>query len=214
MMSEGFAAFALRARESGITDPALVSAFEKAGRAHFVDAAHRDQVWSPRCFPIACGETLESPDFQIALLSKLDLEPGQRVLEIGAGSGFCTAVLAAQADKLLSIERYRTLAASAGEQIKRLGLDNHVIIRHGSAFEALEREEGPFDRIVIWASFDQLPGHLAGWLSGGGVAVVAIGAADELQTVARLEKIGSRFERTDFAQARMQPLAEQKAQYL
>lgn len=213
MMSEGFAAFALRARENGITDPALVSAFEKAGRTHFVDAAYRKDVWSPRSFPIECGETLESPDFQIALLSKLGLEPGQRVLEIGTGSGFCTAVLAAQADKLLSIERYRTLAASASEQMKRLGF-HHAHIRHGNAFDALQPEEGPFDRIVVWASFESLPGHLAGWLCGGGVAVVAIGEADEVQTVARLEKIGSRFERTDFAEARMQPLAEEKARYL
>ncbi len=213
MMSEGFAAFALRARENGITDPDLVSAFERAGRPHFVDAAHRDAIWSPRSIPIECGQTLESPDLQIALLSALDLKPGQRLLEIGTGSGFSAAVLAAQADRVLSIERYRTLAASASEQMKRLGFD-HAIIRHGNAFDALEPEEGPFDRIVVWAAFDRLPGHLAGWLCGGGVAIVTIGLPDEPQSVVKLEKIGSRFERTDFAEARMQPLAEQKAVYL
>ncbi|RLQ88008.1 rRNA adenine N-6-methyltransferase family protein [Notoacmeibacter ruber] len=213
MMSEGFAAFALRARENGITDPALVSAFEKAGRDHFVDPAYRDAIWQPRSLPIKCGETLESPDQQIRILARLDLKPGLNVLEIGTGSGFTAAVIGAQAEKLISVERYRTLATAAAGQMKRLGF-THVSIRHGSAFDVLETGEGPFDRMIVWSSFSELPRNISNMMASGGIAVLAIGEPEQQQTVARLEKVGSRFERTDFATARMQPLAEEKALFL
>ncbi len=213
MTSEGFAAFALRARENGIADAALLGAFEKAGRERFAHPTHRPVIWAPRSLPIDCGETLESPDLQIAMLARLDLAPGQRILEIGTGSGFTAAVLGARADRLLTVERYRTLASLAREQMKRLGFDQ-VTVRHGNGLHAVEPDDGPFDRIVAWASFPEVPRQLSDMLASNGIAVIAVGAPDERQIVTRLQKVGSRFERTDFTCARMQPLADTAARAL
>ncbi len=202
---EGFAAFVLRMRARGMADPALLTAIESVNRRDFVPGQWQDSVWLNRMLPIPCGEAIEGIDLQASVFHALQPQQGLRVLEIGTGSGFGTAVLARLSGRVLSYERYRTLHAEAGRRLEALGIDN-VVLRHGDG-GAGALSEGPFDRIVVWAAFESLPRNFVEQIASNGLMVCAIGPGDGVQQLVRLTKIGSRFDREDFGQVRLQPLA-------
>ena len=201
---EGFAAFLLRARARGLDDKPLFSALESTPRRMFVPSEYQQTAFSPRMIPIDCGETMEGLDLQATVISALEIHDGCRVLEIGTGSGFTGAVMARLASRVITVDRFRRLVEQATERFRALGLAN-VIARHGNAHKAVEGE-GPYDRIIVWAAFDSMPRHFVDLLSSGGVMIAPIGGAEEEQVLARLEKVGSRFERKDVGRARLQPL--------
>ncbi|MHB2264709.1 protein-L-isoaspartate(D-aspartate) O-methyltransferase [Aliihoeflea sp. PC F10.4] len=203
---EGFAAFLLRARSLGITGRELIAAIEATPRQNFVPDQWRDDAWSRRMVPIECGEAIEGIDLQAKCLSALGLQPGQRVCEIGTGSGYTAAVMARIAGRVFSLERYKTLAAQAQERFETLGLTN-AIARHADGLSDVA-VEGPFDRIICWCAFDTLPRHFVDQLSSNGVMVAAIGPAEDEQALARLTKVGSRFEREDIGRVRFQPIVK------
>ncbi|MCO6390710.1 protein-L-isoaspartate(D-aspartate) O-methyltransferase [Aliihoeflea aestuarii] len=203
---EGFAAFLLRARALGITGRELIAAIEATPRQNFVPDQWRDDAWSRRMVPIECGETIEGIDLQAQCLSALGLQSGQRVCEIGTGSGYTAAVMARIAGRVFSLERYKTLAEQALGRLETLGLHNGIV-RHADGLADVAIE-GPFDRIIAWCSFDALPRHFVDQLSSNGVMVAAIGPAEDEQALARLTKVGSRFEREDIGRVRFQPIVK------
>lgn len=203
---EGFAAFLLRMRGRGFADKPLIAAVEATPRRNFVPAQWQAAVWSERMIPIDCGETLEGLDLQALTLAALQLAPGQRILEIGTGSGYTAALMARQAARVISLERYKRLIDQARARIGALGLNN-VILRQADGAKGLAGE-GPFDRIISWAAFESLPRHFVDQLSGGGIMIAPIGPAEDEQALARLTKLGSRFEREDIGAVRLQPLAQ------
>jgi protein-L-isoaspartate(D-aspartate) O-methyltransferase len=203
---EGFAAFLLRMRARGLVDAALIAAIESVNRRDFVPGQHQDAAWLNRTLPIACGEAIEGIDQQTIILNALTLQEGQRVMEIGTGTGFTAAVLGRIAGRVLSIERYRTLVADAVPRLAALGLTN-VLVRQADGSDGA-MAEGPFDRIVVWAAFESLPRHFVDQLASNGIMLCAIGRGDGLQKLVRLTKIGSRFDREDLGEVRWQPLTE------
>lgn len=203
---EGFAAFLLRMRGRNIADKPLMAAIEAVPRRSFAPAQWQNAVWSERMIPIECGETLEGLDLQALALSALQVAQGQRILEIGTGSGYTAALMARQAARVISLERYKRLIDQARLRLDALGLTN-VVLRQADGQKGLPGE-GPFDRIVSWASFEALPRHFVDQLSSGGVMVAPIGPAEGEQDLVRLTKLGSRFEREDLAKVRLQPIAE------
>lgn len=202
---EGFAAFLLRARARGIPDRGLFAAIETVPRAEFVPSEFADAAWSSRSVPIACGESIEGIDFQAMVLSALAIEAGHRVLEIGTGSGFTAAVMARLGARVKTLDRFRTLVDAATERFATLGL-GEIVPRQADGSRGLAGE-GPFDRIVVWAAFDSMPRLFADQLASNGVMVAPIGPAEGVQELARLTKIGSRFERDAIGSVRAQPLA-------
>lgn len=201
---EKFAAFLLRMRGQGLDRRDLMAAVEATPRASFVPDQWAADAWSDRMVPIACGESLEGIDLQIRMLAALELEPGHRVLEIGTGSGYTSSILARLTSRVLTLERFKTLTEQARRRHEELGLTN-VIVRqadgtHGAA------ADGPFDRIVAWAAYDSLPRGFVDQLATGGIMLAPIGAAEGVQTVEKLAKLGSRFERTVVAEVRLQPM--------
>src|SRR5690606_6123531 len=140
-------------------------------------------AWSDRTVPIECGEVIEGADLQASVVSALAIEPGNRVLEIGTGSGYSAAVMSRLAGKVTTVERYKTLVDLARERIEALGITN-IQVRHGDGTQGLPGD-GPFDRIVVWPAFDTLPRGFADQLASGGIMVASIGAAEEPQLMTR-----------------------------
>ena len=201
---EAFAAFLLRMRQRGIGSKHLFAAIESTPRANFVAGQWHDALWSEGMLPIECGEAIEGIDLQAAVMTALELAPGQRVLEIGGGSGFTGALLGRLSGRVLSVERYKTLANLARQRLEALGITN-VVVRHADGSKPLA-SEGPFDRIVVWAAFDSHPRSFVELLSTGGIMVAPIGPGDQEQVLSRLAKVGSRFEREDIGKVRLQPI--------
>ena len=209
---EGFAAFLLRARSQGYATQALFGAIEATPRRAFVPPEFGDAAYSHRSVPIKCGETLEGLDLQARMIAALGLEKRHRVLEIGTGSGFATAVMARLAGRVVSLERYRTLAEDARQRLAALGLGN-AVVRQADA-TALASDDGTYDRVIAWGAFETVPRGFVDLLTSHGIMVTAIGAAETEQRLARLTRVGSRFEREDIGTVRFQLLSGGLAQVL
>ncbi|BAB48533.1 protein-L-isoaspartate(D-aspartate) O-methyltransferase [Mesorhizobium japonicum] len=201
---EGFAAFLLRLRGRGTVPKALIAAFEATPRRGFLPAHFHQLAWSDRMLPIECGEAIEGADMQAAVIAALAIEAGNRVLEIGTGSGYTAAVMSRLAARIVTIDRYKTLVEQARQRFEALGIGN-VIVRQADGSGGLPAE-GPFDRIVAWAAFDSLPRFLLDQLSSGGIVIAPIGPEEGEQVLAKLTKVGSRFEREDIGLVRLQPI--------
>lgn len=192
---EGFAALVLRLRSEGISDLDLLTAVEQTPRSQFVPAPLADDAYSSRTVPIDCGSFMEGADLAVRLLHRLQVKPGHRVLEIGTGSGFTAAVMGRIAERVLSVERYRTLVTAAQERMDALDLRN-VVVRQADGSNGMPGE-GTFDRIFVTAAFPSLPRFYAEQLTHGGSMVAPLMIDDETCMMTRLTKTGSRFERED-----------------
>lgn len=207
-----FAAMLLRLRGKGVGGRDLVEALQATPRGDFLPSQHRDVLWSDRMVPIPCGEAIEGIDLQAIVIQALQLEPGHRVLEVGTGTGFTAALLGRLSARVLTIERFRQLATEARKRIEALGLTN-VTVKHADGSNGAVAE-GPFDRIVVWTAFEALPRIFVDQLATNGVMIAPIGVGDDEQALARLTKVGSRFDREDIGRTRLQPMARAIAAYL
>ena len=203
---EDFAAFLLRLRSKGILSRELVAAFEATPRRDFLPGQWQSAAWSDRMVPIECGEAIEGVDLQAAVIAALEIQPGNRVLEVGTGSGYTAAVMARLGGRVMTLDRYKTLVEQARQRFEKLGLGT-ALVRQADGGNGLPGE-GPFDRIVAWTAFDSLPRPFVDQLSTGGIMIAPIGPAEGEQLFSKLTKIGSRFERADIATVRLQPIAK------
>ncbi len=160
-------------RSQGVTDPAVLAAIERTPRDLFTPELFKDRSWEDSALPIACGQTISQPYIVGLMTQALTLEPRARVLEIGAGSGYQTAVLARLSRLVYTIERYRTLLRAAEERLKSLHLTN-VITKFGDGFLGWP-EQAPFDRIIVTAAAPDEPRILLEQLKPSGVLVAPIG---------------------------------------
>ena len=163
----------LALRSQGVTDPKVLNAIEKTPREMFTPDLFKERAFEDSALPIACGQTISQP-FIVGLMTQaLTIEPRSRVLEIGTGSGYQTAILARLARLVYSVERYRTLLKEAEGRFKALGLTN-VITRFGDGGEGWP-EQAPFDRILVTAAAPDEPKKLLAQLKPNGVLVAPIG---------------------------------------
>jgi protein-L-isoaspartate(D-aspartate) O-methyltransferase len=209
---EGFAAFCLRLRGKGVTATDLLNAIEQTPRHLFTPAEHMAAAWSSRTIPIECGAFMEGVDLAAELIDVLKLKPSHRVLEIGTGSGFTAAVMARLAERVLTVDRYKTLVTLAQERMDRLALRN-VVVRQADGSSGLQGE-GTFDRIVVTTAFSKLPQIYAEQLVSGGMMVAPVLQENGTARMVRLIKAGSRFERTELFDTPYQPIVQRVAQYL
>jgi protein-L-isoaspartate(D-aspartate) O-methyltransferase len=163
----------LALRSQGVTDPRVLEAIERTPRELFTPDLFKDRAFEDSALPIACGQTISQP-FIVGLMTQaLTLEPRSRVLEIGTGSGYQTAILSRLARLVYTVERYRTLMREAEERFKILGLTN-VVTRFGDGGEGWA-EQAPFDRIMVTAAAPEEPKKLLAQLKPNGVLVAPIG---------------------------------------
>ncbi|HWT58464.1 MAG TPA: protein-L-isoaspartate(D-aspartate) O-methyltransferase [Rhizobium sp.] len=209
---EGFAALVLRLRAEGISDLDLLTAVEQTQRSLFVPPQFSNNAYSSRTIPIECGSFLEGIDFVVRILHHLKLKPGQRVLEIGTGSGFTAAVMGRMVERVLSIDRYKTLTSAAQRRMESLGLRN-VIIRHADGSAGMQGE-GTFDRILVTAAFNAMPRFYTDQLVSGGSMIAPLMISENECRMVRLTKTGSRFEREELFEAPYLPIVPRLASLL
>jgi protein-L-isoaspartate(D-aspartate) O-methyltransferase len=209
---EGFAAVVLRLRAEGISDLDLLTAVEQTPRSVFVPPQFADQAYSSRTIPIDCGSFIEGIDLVIRILHHLKVKPGHRVLEIGTGSGFTAAVMGRMAERVLTVDRYKTLTTNAQRRMDTLSLRT-VIVRHADGSGGMQGE-GTFDRILVTAAFSSMPRFYADQLVSGGSMIAPLMISDDVCRLVRLTKTGSRFEREELFEVPYLPIVPLLASYL
>ena len=165
------AAFVLGLRARGIRDLALLRALEKVPREIFVPHRYVDLARRDLSLPIGCGQTLSEPWLIARMIEALAPAAQHRVLEIGTGSGYATAILAELAHAVLSIERFHSLAIAARLRLESCGLTNVAIV-FGDGL-SVPRDAGIFDRILVHGRLDAVPSRLTDVLAADGKIVMA-----------------------------------------
>jgi protein-L-isoaspartate(D-aspartate) O-methyltransferase len=165
----------LRAR--GVDDPRVLDAMRRVPRHLFVPAEHRQQAYGDHPLDIGFGQTISQPYIVGYMTAALSLPPEARVLEIGTGSGYQTAVLAEVAREVYSIEVVPEHADIAHERLRALGYDN-VHVRTGDGYDGWP-EAAPFDGILVAAAPDHVPRPLVEQLKIGARLVLPVGRADQ-----------------------------------
>jgi protein-L-isoaspartate(D-aspartate) O-methyltransferase len=173
----------------GITDARVLDAMRRISRHVFVEEALRDRAYGDHPLPIGEGQTISQPYMVAAMTQLLKLEGTEKVLEIGTGSGYQTAILAALARRVCSVERLPALAARARRVLEELGSTN-VIIKTGDGSFGWP-DEAPFDRVLVTAGAPQVPAPLFQQLAEGGRLVVPVGELQS-QTLFLVEKVDGR----------------------
>jgi protein-L-isoaspartate(D-aspartate) O-methyltransferase len=160
-------------RKRGVRDPRVLEAMETVPRHLFVLPEDRRGAYHDNPLPIGLGQTISQPYIVALMTELLELKPSHRVLEIGAGSGYQSAVLSLLAKRVYSIEFVEQLGLSARDRLCYLGYDN-VEVRIGDGYEGWP-EEAPFDAIIVTAAPEKVPRTLIEQLSIGGRMAIPVG---------------------------------------
>jgi len=183
--AEAIAAFHLRMRARGIQDLAVLRAFELVPRHAFVPHRYLDLVSRDLALPIGCGQTQNEPWLVARMIEALRLEPAHRVLEIGSGTGYATAILAHLCAEVMGLERFGSLALAAQARLVDLKIANAAVVWGDGLAVPLQIE--PFDRILVHGLLKEVPSALLDRLAPTGVIVCARPAANG-QAIVRLDK--------------------------
>jgi protein-L-isoaspartate(D-aspartate) O-methyltransferase len=191
--------------DRGIRDSRVLQAMRGVPRHEFVPTEFHDQAYDDHPLPIGAGQTISQPYIVAIMLQHLALQSTDRVLEVGAGSGYATALLARLCAEVYAIERHAELAAVAGATLARLGFSN-VHMRVGDGSQGW-REHAPFDAILVSAAAAEMPPALFAQLCEGGRMIVPIGPplSQELHLI---RKVSGQAERNILEGCRFVPLLE------
>lgn len=183
------AQFMLRMRARGVRDLGLLRALERAPRSLFMPQRYQDIAARDIALPIGCGQTAPPPSVVATMIAALDLNRAHSVLEIGAGTGYATALLSQLAGQILSLERCQTLALEASARLEAFGVVNaQVVWADGLSPNA---ELGRFDRIIVHGLVDDPPDNLVALLNAEGRLVTVAGDdSGREQRIIRLSRDG------------------------
>ncbi len=176
-------------RARGVRDPRVLEAMEQVPRERFLPADRVAEAFADRALPIDCGQTISQPFMVASMTELLDVQSTHRVLEIGTGSGYQTAILSRLAAHVYTIERIRALQENARRLLASLGVAN-VSYAVGDGTLGWP-EAAPFDRIMVTAGAPEVPRALVDQLADGGRLVIPIGGRNE-QTLTVVEQRGGR----------------------
>ena len=176
-------------RSQGIKDEHVLDAIARVPREKFIDEAFEHKAWENVALPIGQGQTISQPYMVARMTELLALTPDSRVLEIGTGSGYQTAILAHLVRHVCSVERIKSLQWQARRRLKQLDLHN-VSTRHGDGWQGWQAR-APFDAIIVTAAPPEIPAALLAQLDNGGILVLPVG--DEHQQLKCIHRRGSEF---------------------
>jgi len=172
-----------RLRAGGVRDEAVLSAMAAVPREEYVLPSDREEAYADRALPIGSGQTISQPLMVAIIIEALQLRAGEIALDIGTGSGYQAAVMAACGARVISVERIPALANQAAERLERLGVDVEVVAADGSIGLP---DRAPFDAIAVGAAAPRLPVALARQLREGGRLVLPIHAGPDGEELTRV----------------------------
>jgi len=187
----------------GVDDPRVLQAMTEVPRHLFVPARLAGLAYEDTPLSIGEGQTISQPYVVALMCQALKLEPSDRVLEIGAGSGYAAAVLSRLVADVQTIERHEVLASAARERLARMGYVN-VSVHLGDGSGGWP-DKAPYDAVVVAAATPHVPEALRAQLVEGGRLLIPVGDA-ELQTLVRLTRRGEEYRREDLGEVRFVPL--------
>lgn len=173
-------------RQQGIRDERLLQAIEAVPRQHFIDEAFEHKAYDNTALPIGLGQSISQPYIVARMTELLALKPEKRVLEIGTGTGYQTAILAHLVEHVCSVERIKKFQWQAKRRFKQLDLHN-ISTRHGDGWQGWP-SRSPFDAIIVTAAPPEIPTALMAQLNEGGVIVLPVG--EEQQHLTRVRRKG------------------------
>lgn len=193
--------------QKGITDKNVLDAVKKIPRHLFLNSSFEDYAYQDKAFPIGAGQTISQP-YTVAFQSQLlEVQKDHKILEVGTGSGYQTAVLCTMGAKVYSIERQKELFKSTSLLLPKLGIrPKHLSF--GDGYKGLPNYE-PFDSIIVTAGAPVIPKPLMAQLKVGGRMVIPVGEDVQIMTLL-IRKNETQFEKHEFGEFRFVPLLEDK----
>jgi protein-L-isoaspartate(D-aspartate) O-methyltransferase len=189
--------------DRGIDSPRVLAAIARVPRERFVSEARQFEAYADRALPIDCEQTISQPYIVGLMTQALELTGSEKVLEVGTGSGYQTAILAELAREVISIERHPELSAQAGRVLAELGYRNvTLVVADGTAGWSAG---APYDRIIVTAAAFACPPPLFDQLAEGGILVIPLGDPESLVLVA-IRKHDGRPRPTNLSPCRFVPL--------
>ena len=194
-------------QQKGISDLAVLEAIKKIPRHLFLESSFIDHAYQDNAFPIGAGQTISQP-YTVAFQSELlKIKKEDKILEIGTGSGYQTAVLCAMGAKVYSIERQNELFKKTSALLPKLGIrPKHLSF--GDGYKGLPNH-APFDSIIVTAGAPIIPQPLMAQLKVGGRLVIPLGTDKQIMTLL-IRKNETQFEKHEFGEFRFVPLLEDK----
>ena len=200
--------FIFALRSAGITDTRLLTVMETIPREQFISPNFKPHAYADVALPIGCGQTTTQPSVVGIMVQALDATPRCKVLEVGSGSGYQTAILSRLARRIYSLERFSELAFSTKKLIEQLNISNVTILfKDGSSGLS---EQAPFDRIIVSAATDDIPKILLDQLKPNGILVAPVGKSDAVQKLIKVEKLEDRYNYIELKTVRFLPIIEGK----
>ena len=200
--------FVFNLRNANVLNKTLLNVMEGIPRNHFIRNSFNTYALEDISLPIECGQTTTQPSIIGLMVQALDVTRRCKILEIGTGSGYQTAILAKLGRRVYSIERFKELTNLARQAITELSVANTTIIC-GDGTQGL-LEQAPFDRIILAASVEDIPNPLLKQLKKDGILVAPVGGRETMQTVVRVQKKKDNYEYTQLKQVKFLPIIEGK----
>jgi protein-L-isoaspartate(D-aspartate) O-methyltransferase len=198
--------FILSIRSKGVVDTNVLKALESLNREHFLKGVFAQRAYEDTPLPIDCGQTISKPSVVGIMTQALKITTRDKILEIGTGSGYQTAILSKLARRVYSVERYKPLYDEARQIFKKLNLNNITPIWGDGSQGIVEQQ--PFDRIIVTAAAEDPPPILLNQLKVGGIMIIPVGQSDEIQKLIKVERTEANFRYEDLCDVRFVPLLE------
>ena len=198
--------FILSIRSKGVVDNNVLKALETVNREQFLKGLFAQRAYEDTPLPIECGQTISQPSIVGLMTQALRITNRNKILEIGTGSGYQTAILSKLARRIYSVERFKLLYEEARAIFRKLQLNNITSVWGDGSQGVVEQQ--PFDRIIVTAAAEDPPPTLLNQLKIGGIMVIPVGQSDEIQKLIRVERTEKNFKYEDLCDVRFVPLLE------